>query len=188
MSEHGVNTDAKENPDYLNAAKREQYRVFIISGRACHYRKTLKRFKILNTTVAKGELEGFNDQRPGLGFVLSMSNELYAGLLGKMSLSYHSQFLGGRPVMCAGTMVFDHGRVTYIKNDSGHYKPADPSMVKMLHYLQMNGMPIRDITIGREQVEKGLAKGSVEVSASVFMQHHGNWNAILARADHQAKL
>lgn len=61
-------------------------------------------------------------------------------------------------------------------------------MVKMLHYLQMNGMPIRDITIGREQVEKGMAKGSVEVSAPVFMQHHGNWNAILARADHQAKL
>jgi hypothetical protein len=52
----------------------------------------------------------------------------------------------------------------------------------------MNGMPIRDITIGREQVEKGLAKGNVEVSASVFIQHHGNWNAILARADHQAKL
>lgn len=188
MSEHGVSTDAKENPNYLSAAKREQYRVFVISGRACHYRKTLNRFKILNTTVAKGELEGFNDQRPGLGFVLSMSNELYAGLLGKMSLGYHSQFMGGRPVMCAGTMVFDHGRVTYVKNDSGHYKPVDQSMVKVLHYLQMNGMPIRDITIGREQVEKGLAQGSVEVKASVFMQNHGNWNSILARAKHQPRL
>ena len=188
MSEHGVATDAKEQPNYLNGARREQYRVFIISGRACHYRRTNKQFKIINTTVAKGELEGFNDERPGLGFVLSMSNELYAGLLGKLSLGYHSQFMAGRPVMCAGTMVFDQGRVTYIRNDSGHYKPVDHSMIKVLHYLQMNGMPIRDITIGREQVASGLAEGRVEVSASEFMLNNGNWNAILARASHQRKL
>ena len=188
MSEHGVATDAKEKTNYYSVAKREQYRVFILSGRACHYRRADKKFKILNTVVAKGELEGFNDERPGLGFVLSMSNELYAGLLGKLSLGYHSQFMGGRPVMCGGTMVFSQGRVTYIRNDSGHYKPVDQSMIKVLHYLQMNGMPIKEITIGKEQVAKGLAKGRIEVSASEFMRKNGNWNAILARASHQKRL
>jgi len=188
MSEHGVNTDAKENPTYYSAAKREQYRVFFISGRAYHYRVYNNKFKIINTTVAKGELEGFNDQRPGLGFVLSMSNELYAGLLGKVGISYHSQFMGGRPVMCGGTMVFDQGKVTYIRNDSGHYQPCDPSLVKVLHYLKMNGIAIDNITIGMEQRFKAGNLGPVEVNGTTFIQNNGNWNAIRARAGHQSRL
>lgn len=118
--------------------------------------------------------------REGLGFVLSMSNELYVGVLEKFGLQYHSCFMAGRPVQCAGTMQLDHGVVTYVRNDSGHYKPVDQSMVKLLQYLRMNGMDLGRITVGQDR------RGGAEVRGDLFMRDNGNWNAILARAPHQA--
>lgn len=36
---------------------------------------------------------------------------------------HHSSFLSGADVMCAGTLEVIEGKLIYISNNSGHYKP-----------------------------------------------------------------
>ncbi len=176
MSEHGVNTDLKHDckEEYLSNALRERYRLFILQGLACHYKKAERKFRPLVKGV-------FSGMREGYGFVLSMSNVMYVGELESKVLSYHSYFMGGRSVQCAGTISFDNGKVVYLKNDSGHYKPCDPSLVKVLLYLRMNGVEMVRIKVAREFVD-------VHTRGDIFLMNHGNWDAIRARADHQTSL
>ncbi len=188
MSDHGVDTDKNEQDKYFTVAKREMFKVFIILGRACHYRKISKKFMVLSTSEGgKGSLGDYSGEREGFGFVLSMSNELYAGPLEKFGLQYHSYFMGGRPVQCGGTISFSNGVVTQIRNDSGHYKPVDQSMVKLLHYLRMNGMDLRKITVEQEQKFRANEDG-MKVRGDIFMANNGNWNSISARAKHQSAI
>jgi hypothetical protein len=86
--------------------------------------------------------------------------------------------MGGKPVQCAGMIHIAQGKVTEIQNNSGHYKPSDPSLVKVLRLFQMFGVKMKDITV-REEVGDGTADGET------FLRENGNWNGILARADHQ---
>jgi hypothetical protein len=67
MEQHGLNTDTDTiRQRYMDAASREQYRVFIRHGRAFFY----------NTHSHK--LVARSTGQDGFGFALSMSNELYA--------------------------------------------------------------------------------------------------------------
>ena len=183
MSEHGVDTDTpSEKKKYHDAGKRELYRVFFLQGRGYHYRlKPVEKglpprgyFKALDSCFS------FNSGRPGFLFVLSMSNELYVGLTG-----FHSHFLAGRDVQCAGTMQFEKGIVTHVKNDSGHYAPVDLSLVKVLHLLRMNGMDLSRITVDTVVIQDGKGVEGPSAPGHVFMQQQGNWSAILKRAPHQ---
>jgi len=177
MSQHGIDTDIKESPRYFDAAKREIYRTFVVYGRLHHYRSGQGAFVILDTGASSTE------GRPGYGFVLSMSNELYIGNFGAMSKTYHSTFMAGRPIQCAGTLQIENGCVIYIKNDSGHYKPVDQSLVKVLLFLQMHGLDTGRITVASAAHQKG--EKEQETTGEVFMQENGNWDAIEARAQHQ---
>jgi hypothetical protein len=186
LTPDGVIKDLDLERDYLDAARREAYRVFFFSGRAFHYRRTSRKFVALHTnTDTMGNLMGV---REGHGFVLSMSNKLYVGVLETLGLQYHSFFMGGRPVQCAGTMQFNQGAVTYVRNDSGHYQPVDQSMVKVLQLLRMNGMDLRRLTVGQEKKFQTDRSTDMRVRGDVFMRNNGNWNSILARADHQQPL
>lgn len=180
MSPHGVDLDTETvRKKYLSAARREAYRVFMISGRAYHYRTREKAFRAIRSGV------------DGLGFALSMSNELFVGHVGGLVVKFHSFFMGGAPVQCAGHMWFEDGRVTKVCNSSGHYKPVDRSMVKVLNYLRMNGLALSQITVEPVQFKKVgkvvLGKSADDIRGDVFMRSNGNWKAILARAKHQSR-
>jgi hypothetical protein len=176
MEQHGLNTDTDTiRQRYMDAASREQYRVFIRHGRAFFY----------NTHSHK--LVARSTGQDGFGFALSMSNELYAA---PMSNKYHSYFMAGRPVQCAGHIWFDPGYVTRVKNSSGHYKPLDLAMVKLLNYFRMNGLdlsrieviPVRFKLFGTQMLADESTKPT---TGDIFMKHNGNWDSIKARAKHQ---
>jgi hypothetical protein len=135
-----------------------------------------------------------------------MSNKLYVaadnGAVGQ-DVKFHSTFMAGRPVQCAGHMWFKNGKVEKIKNSSGHYQPTDASMVKVLNHLRMNQVNLREIDVKPitgflriNTMPSGWLKHYVvdatdyddTVTADVFMQNHGNWQSILARAKHQPKI
>ncbi|WP_108784087.1 hypothetical protein [Wolbachia endosymbiont of Bemisia tabaci] len=40
----------------------------------------------------------------------------------------HSTLAGGRPVLCSGLMKVVNGKITYIDNNSGHYKPESANL------------------------------------------------------------
>ena len=59
----------------------------------------------------------------------------------------HSSYLSGEDVLCAGTLGIKQGRVFFIDNRSGHYKPADETLVAALETLRMNGVDLSKIDV-----------------------------------------
>ena len=64
-----------------------------------------------------------------LAYVWNAKGELFAALHnpikdGNEGVFHHSSFTGGGAVKCAGMIGAKSGLITYIDNDSGHYKPS----------------------------------------------------------------
>jgi hypothetical protein len=108
-----------------------------------------------------------------------MSSEIYMGphLAKKddhgntLYPAFHSSYMGGNAVQCGGTMRVIKGVVTGVKNDSGHYKPVDESLAKVLELLKTVGMDV-------SKVEVRTAGAGTTVKGDVFLQQNGNWDAI----------
>ncbi len=49
---------------------------------------------------------------------------------------HHSSFLSGRPVFCAGEIELKQGKITYIDNLSGHYKPTTQHLLDCVQLLK----------------------------------------------------
>jgi hypothetical protein len=47
----------------------------------------------------------------------------------------HVSFTRGKPVICAGNMKFDHGRIVFVDNGSGHYRPTTENLVHGVRQL-----------------------------------------------------
>lgn len=48
----------------------------------------------------------------------------------------HSTLAGGRPVLCSGLMKITNGKITYIDNNSGHYKPESANLYNAVKKLE----------------------------------------------------
>ncbi len=48
----------------------------------------------------------------------------------------HSTLAGGRPVLCSGLMKVVNGKITYIDNNSGHYKPGSANLYNAVKKLE----------------------------------------------------
>ncbi|MES9898092.1 MAG: hypothetical protein ABW148_03610 [Sedimenticola sp.] len=187
MSDHGVQTDAAENPEYMSAAERESYRVIFKGGRAYHFKydnSSSTPELVPHDTQNLISTEMDDNNRDGIIFVMSMSHQLYAGIsgsggvrepmmdeaqphyLGMKKVIYHSCFLRGFSVLCAGTISFDNGIIVGIRNDSGHYQPRDTSMAKMLQHLKTIGVDISKITVFQEKrhidKQQGFINSAIE--------------------------
>jgi hypothetical protein len=105
--------------------------------------------------------------------------------------------MSGKPVMCAGTICAKAGQITQLRNDSGHYRPIDTSMVKAIQRLHSIGVNIQNIKVVKEQATDKLYgdrisrllttekefqawKYKVWASAPQFLSINGNWNVIEA--------
>ena len=59
---------------------------------------------------------------------------------------HHSSFLSGGPVSCAGMIRIEKGRVKFISNNSGHYKPSKDRLLKFVRELWRYGLADDDGT------------------------------------------
>ena len=89
-------------------------------------------------------------------------------------MTFHSNFMAGKPVQCAGMIEIEHGIVTKISNDSGHYKPVDPTLTMAISHLQLAGMNLKKMTA--TTVVPGEEMG-ISVRADKFLAANGNWAA-----------
>ncbi|WCR58179.1 hypothetical protein [Wolbachia endosymbiont of Ctenocephalides felis wCfeJ] len=48
----------------------------------------------------------------------------------------HSTLAGGKPVLCSGLMKVKDGKITYIDNNSGHYKPTSANLYNAVKKLE----------------------------------------------------
>lgn len=121
--------------------------------------------------------------REGAGYVFSMSNELFISgftTIKELGAQFHSSFMAGRPVQCAGMISAENGIITKINNASGHYKPVDLALAKLLRHLKTVGVNIRKIDVW-EQV-KSIQDDGYELDprtrGDAFLSANGNWDAI----------
>jgi hypothetical protein len=93
---------------------------------------------------------------------------------------YHSSYTSGDVIQCGGSIRVIEGEVTGLKNDSGHYKPVDESLVKVLEMLKSAGQDISKVDVRTmlgetTGVDEDLNRG---VPGDVFVAQNGNWDAI----------
>ena len=76
-------------------------------------------------------------------------------------LKRHSEFLGGAAVVSAGVMKFINGEITYIDNESGHYKPNySTNLPNAINFLknQYGVFTDESKTVKIETPTKGIGK------------------------------
>lgn len=100
----------------------------------------------LADTTKRDKGRGFT---PGYaGFVMSMSRELYISGRhlstggGDRVNFFHSSYLSGGTVMCAGSIAIKNGRVIDIRNDSGHHMRTLDNVLNVLECLRMHGVQL----------------------------------------------
>jgi hypothetical protein len=114
--------------NFYNAAQRQAYAAVCTGG-----------------VIACNGKNPYSSQRYGrddkVMYVLDTANHLYIadGLrVGDGSFN-HSSMLAGAPVLCAGeVMVNAAGRLIYIDNNSGHYKPNTDALISAVRFLMQH--------------------------------------------------
>jgi hypothetical protein len=171
MGAHGIKTDAENNPHYLTAYEREQYRVVFRDGLA-HWIKTEQDGKLRLEPIHVKKDTYMDGNREGIGWVMTVSGTLYVGTFG-LNIKAHSCFMAGQPVLSAGTAMIDQGRIMRIKSDSGHYIPVDSTLALVLRKLKFSRVDISKIS-----VECARFKGINEpdpMAGDRFLAANGNW-------------
>src|SRR5262249_16283047 len=65
---------------------------------------------------------------------------------------FHSAYFSGKPVLFAGGMVIQKGRLKMINAVSGHYCPRPEHMVSVLEALLMHGVSLVGVTVSCMQI------------------------------------
>ena len=167
MSIHGHMVDSAQHPHYQTVPEREQWRVFFWNGLA--FVLNMDGDALVPVDTNRYTTEG----RDGKGFAMSLSGAFFIAPLSGASVKYHSCFLGGEPILCAGTLEVDHGRIHRIKNDSGHYQPVDATLAQLLRKLQFSGVDISKIDI--ECARPNPIDEPPTTTGDKFLRANGNW-------------
>jgi hypothetical protein len=168
MSIHGHRVDSAQNPHYLTNSERERWRVFFWNGRA--HALNMDGDALVPVETSNFSTEG----RPGKGFVMTLSGGFFVAPLSGMAVKYHSCFMGGEPILCAGTLEVEGGQITRIKNDSGHYQPVDATLVELLRKLRYSGVNIAKITV--ECKRPNELDEPPYMAGHKFLQANGDWS------------
>ena len=66
---------------------------------------------------------------------------------------HHSSFFGGKAVAAAGILITDDtGRLTRLYPHSGHYRPGEAHMQRMLFFLQLGGIDLSTFDVDLQQI------------------------------------
>ena len=85
-----------------------------------------------------GALEAYALDRYGNLLTSNASRNWGSGKAGDMAGNFqlnHSTLTGANAVICAGTIKIDRGAVTYISNNSGHYRPSPQQLSNAISVL-----------------------------------------------------
>ena len=83
-------------------------------------------------------------------FVMSVYGDIYIGKGYYEGVDYslhHSSFLMGQPVASAGILKVDDGKIIFINNGSGHYRPSQEHNEQLIHKLRNSGYDTRGLVV-----------------------------------------
>lgn len=104
---------------------------------------------------------------PGFAiYVMSFSGNLHAGSH-SVGHRHHSSLLAGADVNGAGEIVVTGGRITFLSNKSGDYRPGRNQLLAVLAMLQHSGVPL-DFRL--RVITAQYPQGTNYVSVDAFMK------------------
>lgn len=98
--------------------------------------------KIFDTADAQSAHKGGEGK---VILVMTSKGEVFASKFQERGRFHHSSFLSGADVAFAGEAKFTNGRMTFISNLSGHYRPANEIVRQFLDILEFNQIDISSI-------------------------------------------
>ena len=81
-------------------------------------------------------------------YVMDQSEKIYVLSANPFLRQNHSSILAGDEVAGAGNIIFNNGKLSFIDNGSGHYKPEKWILRQPLAALLKKGVDISEATIG----------------------------------------
>ena len=79
-------------------------------------------------------------------YVISQDKKIYSGRGAKYIL-HHSSFLAGESVLAAGKLMTSNGKVIFISNNSGHYRPPAQYLLQAIRHFHDLGVLSPDAVI-----------------------------------------
>lgn len=154
MSMHGVKRDHEELlARYLSSAEREQYRIRFNGGVAQQMQWWLSRTSWQNVESERGYAANLDWRVGHAGYALSLGGDFYSGLHkaaggnAKGQSFFHSSYMAGDAVRCAGTWKIVNGKLLEITDASGHYAPTALHMLGAIETLKGYGVDLSGVKI-----------------------------------------
>jgi hypothetical protein len=97
-----------------------------------------------------------SSNRKGFAYAIDEYGDLFTADDGVNSIAHllsdqrrfnHSTLNAGKDVICAGVLKVNHGRLTFIDNGSGHYKPTRNNLLNALRLLQNLGVDLQNVEV-----------------------------------------
>lgn len=168
MTKHGamvdVNVGSRGQLTYLSDRRAMALAARVIAGKLMIHDEAgnPKLLDTMNMTRANGNEchSGRERNLPGginsgvAGFAMTLNRTLFvhgghqvAGREGNFYSFYHSSYAGGEDVICTGCLSAIDGKLIYINNDSGHYKPTPQQILLVLDALRVQGVDMTDVRV-----------------------------------------
>lgn len=136
--------------NYLNMEKRLDYLITFKNGQLYYHKSDTP----ADSGIVRGELGRFP-------YAIDTSERLYVLNEGDIGIKYnHSSILSGAPVICAGEIAIEQGRLKFIDNNSGHYKPGTDNLYDAVMILHYNGVNTRTFQVRDEKTDTDYVTGA----------------------------
>jgi hypothetical protein len=107
-----------------------------------------------NTNDGKGKAQ---EPEKSYAYVWERGGTLLAGQH-EVERVHHSSFMAGKSVRCAGMIaVNDAGKVTFVSNNSGHYRPTKAQLIDFVKWLNQRGVMADNALVGVEGEKERVA-------------------------------
>ncbi len=116
--------------------------------------------------------KGSSTHKPSMAYNWTRTKELFMDYhnpggrgvreLGLAFQFHHSSITSGEFVRCAGMLAGESGKITYIDNNSGHYRPTTLYLRKLVIHLNSKNMFSNDATV-KDMADKGSGRAGVAV-------------------------
>lgn len=115
-----------------------------------------------------------NDGKGVAGFAMGYNRDIYANSHknkgGEQGYFFHSAYMAGREVLCTGCITVVAGKLTYINNASGHYRPNEQQLSLALQALLAIGVDISQVTVECLNPQPGQIEFFAPQSATEFLK------------------
>lgn len=144
---------------------RERYRAIIYDGKLIQLKNT---HQGLERVPARTEHNISHEKEGWAMFVINARGEIFFN--SEDNTFKHSSFMTDGPVLFAGEIKIDNGKVVGISNHSGHYVPLARHMVNALIHLEKKGLDISECKVyTHDKAELANHENTPQVLAPAFI-------------------